>query len=114
MENLSLLLQAPLIGSFIFFVLRNNSEWRSFLKEQNVDFTETLNKHTVALDKLSDVMITIDKNISRIQESQLYTAAALDRNTQMLGRQIKVNGKSKRIIDLIYNTENIKGGDIYE
>ena len=51
-DIISLLIQFPIVGMFVWFVLKNNNEWRTYLTERNSKLEKTLEKHADVLDKL--------------------------------------------------------------
>lgn len=55
-----MLAQAPIVGIFVFFVLKNNEQWRKYLSERNGKLESFIQKNTEVLDKLRE---HIDKNI---------------------------------------------------
>lgn len=48
--------QAPVLALVLFFIYKNNNEWRVYLKERNGKLEKALEKFSAALDKLHERM----------------------------------------------------------
>jgi hypothetical protein len=54
MPDLTVLIQVGSVGAFIYYALKNNAEWRTYLSDQNGKLSHALDKVATALEKQND------------------------------------------------------------
>ncbi len=53
-QLLQIAIQAPFVALFVWFVLKNNREWRKYLTERNSKLEKAFDAHNKTLEKVNE------------------------------------------------------------
>ena len=100
---ISLLVQVPIVGIFVWFVLRNAKEWRSWMAEQAKERDKALEHVTGDLKKLTSELKTLTHSI------EILTRIVLYHDATVRGTNPNVSGDTKEMIEKVLETMHTEG-----